>query len=80
MKPKVYRKTKAVQGSDIANFKPTEAGGPVAGIIIGPESSVRPLTTNASADQGNAKGILISPGSAPNPKEPAYISGRRGLQ
>ena len=66
MKPKVYRKTKAVQGSDIANFKPTEAGGPVAGIIIGPESSVGPLTTNPSVDQGNEKGIQVIQGPPVN--------------
>lgn len=66
MKPKAYRKTKAVQGSDLASFKPTEAGGGVAGIIIGPESSVGTVATTPSADQGNAKGIQVIQGPPVN--------------
>lgn len=57
MKPKMYRKTKASRGSDIAKFKATEAGGPVAGVIIGPESSVGTVATHPNVDQGNEKDI-----------------------
>ena len=57
MKPKPYRKTKASRGSDIAKFKATEAGGSVAGVIIGPETSVGTVATHPSVDQGNEKGI-----------------------
>jgi hypothetical protein len=60
MKPKMYRKTKASRGSDIAKFKPTEAGGPVKGIIIGPETSVGTVATNPNVDQGNEKGIKVA--------------------
>lgn len=78
MKPKMYRKTKGSSGSDIGKFKPNMPGG-VEGVIIGPESSVGTVASTPSADQGDEKGILKPPGFAPNPKEPAYISGRRGL-
>jgi hypothetical protein len=60
MKPKMYRKTKASRGSDIAKFKATEAGGPVEGVIIGPESSVGTVATTPQADQGNEKGIKVA--------------------
>ena len=39
MKPKVYRKTKANKGSDLAKYKNNNAGGKVKGIIVGPETS-----------------------------------------
>ena len=62
MKPKMYRKTKASNGSDLSKFKPTEAGGPVEGVIIGPESSVGTVATSPSADQGNEKGLVVPQG------------------
>ena len=60
MKPKVYRKTKVSKGSDIAKFKANEAGGPVEGVIIGPESSVGTVATTPQVDQGNEKGIQVA--------------------
>lgn len=66
MKPKMYRKSKPTGGSDIAKFKPTEGGGSVAGVIIGPESSVGTVATSPSADQGNAKGIQVIQGPPVN--------------
>ncbi len=60
MKPKVYRKTKESKGSSIADYKANSAGGPVEGIIIGPESSVGdngPFCAHPNADQGNEKDI-----------------------
>ena len=62
MKPKMYRHTKESKGSDIAKFKPTESGGGVQGVIIGPESSVGTVATSPSADQGNEKGIQVIQG------------------
>ncbi len=58
----MYRKTKPSKGSDIAKFKPTDAGGPVEGVIIGPESSVGTVATHPSTDQGNEKEIQIIQG------------------
>ena len=60
MKPKMYRKTKPTKGSDIAKFKPTEAGGKVEGIIIGPESSVGTVATRPEVDQGNDLGLRVN--------------------
>jgi len=56
----MYRKTKASRGSDIAKIKATEAGGPVAGVIIGPTSSVGTVATYPQADKGNEKGIKVA--------------------
>jgi len=63
MKPKMYRKTKSTKGSDISKFKATDAGGSVAGVIIGPETSVGTVATYATVNQGNEKGIEVSPGT-----------------
>ena len=60
MKPKMYRKTKASRGSDIAKFKATDAGGSVEGVIVGPESSVGTVATSPQTDQGNEKGIKVA--------------------
>ncbi len=57
MIPKVYRKTKPTSGSKMADYKINEGGGPVEGVIIGPESSVGTVATTPSADQGKEKGI-----------------------
>ena len=58
MKPKPYRKMKESKGSDMATFKPNEAGGPVEGIIEGPESSIGSSgPSHPSVDQGKEKGI-----------------------
>ena len=62
MKPKPYRKTKPTKGSDLANFHPTEAGGGVEGVIVGPESSMGTVVDHPSADQGNDKGLTIPQG------------------
>jgi hypothetical protein len=51
-------------GSDMSKFKATEAGGPVEGVIIGPESSVGTVATSPSVDQGNEKGLQV-PGGQP---------------
>ena len=59
-KPKMYQKTKASKGSDLSKFKATDAGGPVEGVIIGPESSVGTVATRPEVDQGNEKGIKNS--------------------
>ena len=59
-KPKMYRKKKESKGSDMASFKATDAGGPVEGVIIGPESSVGTVATVAQVDQGNEKGIRVA--------------------
>lgn len=59
-KPKAYRKTKVSKGCDMANFKPNAGGGPVKGVIIGPESSVGTVATHPSVDQGNDKGIKVA--------------------
>jgi hypothetical protein len=59
MKPKMYRKTKESKGSDMAKFKANEAGGPVEGVIIGPESSMGTVATYPQVDQGNDKGIQV---------------------
>jgi len=48
------------KGSDIAKFKANEAGGPVEGVIIGPESSVGTVATTPQVDQGNEKGIQVA--------------------
>ena len=60
MKPKMYRKTKASRGSELAKFKATEAGGPVTGVIVGPTSSVGTVATTPQVDQGNEKGIKVA--------------------
>ena len=59
MKPKPYRKTKEVKGSDIAKFKVNEAGGKVEGVIIGPESSIGTVATHPQVDQGNDKALRV---------------------
>ncbi len=52
-KPKPYRKTKESKGSDMAKFKDTEAGGPVQGVIVGPETSVGTVATSPSVATGS---------------------------
>jgi len=58
-KPKMYRKTKPTTGSDMIKFDANEAGGPVEGVIIGPETSVGTVATHPTVDQGNDKGITV---------------------
>lgn len=55
MKPKVYRKKKPSKGSNVADFKNNEAGGPVQGVIIGPLTSVGTVATSPTTATG-AKG------------------------
>ena len=62
MKPKMYRKTKESRGSNLTNWKTDDGGGPVEGVIIGPESSVGTVATNPSSDQGNDKGLVVPQG------------------
>lgn len=56
MKPKMYRKTKSTKGSDMSKFKDTDAGGPVQGVIIGPETSVGTVATTPSVATGSKNG------------------------
>ncbi len=52
-KPKVYRKTKPTKGSDMCKFKDNAAGGPVQGVIIGPETSVGTVATHPTVATGS---------------------------
>ncbi len=52
-KPKVYRKTKESKGSDMAKFKDNAGGGPIQGVIIGPETSVGTVATSPSVATGS---------------------------
>lgn len=56
-KPKMYRKTKESRPSNMADYKINEGGGPVEGVIIGPESSVGTVATTPSVNQGMYKDI-----------------------
>jgi len=58
-KPKVYRKTKTSSPSNIATYKINEGGGPVEGIIIGPESSTGTVSTFPKVEQGKEKDIKL---------------------
>ncbi|MHC4158064.1 MAG: hypothetical protein ACYSSO_03205 [Planctomycetota bacterium] len=68
MKPKMYRKTKASRGSNIADWNPRNdnGGGKFAGTIIGPMSSVGTTDDHPSPDQGMAKGIVTPSGGSPS--------------
>jgi len=57
MKPKMYRKTKTTKGSNIGDWNPKKdnGGGTVAGVIIGPMSSVGTTDDHPSVDQGMKK-------------------------
>ena len=57
MKPKMYRKTKESSPSKMSDYKINEGGGPVEGVIIGPESSVGTVATHPNVEQGKEKGI-----------------------
>lgn len=57
MKPGPYRKTKESKGSNMGDYKINEGGGPVEGVIIGPESSVGTVATTPNVEQGKEKGI-----------------------
>jgi hypothetical protein len=52
-KPKPYRKTKESKGSDIYKFKDNSGGGPVQGVIVGPETSVGTVATSPSVGTGS---------------------------
>ena len=52
-KPKMYRKTKESKGSDLSKFKDNAGGGPVQGVIIGPETSVGTVATTPSVATGS---------------------------
>ena len=66
MKPKMYRKTKTVKGSNMTAWNPKNdtGGGNVAGTIIGPMSSVGTTDDHPSPDQGMSEGILAAPGKS----------------
>jgi hypothetical protein len=52
-KPKPYRKTKESKGSDMVKFKDNTGGGPVQGVIVGPETSVGTVATHPSVATGS---------------------------
>ena len=59
MKPKMYRKTKKSEGSNMTAWNPKRdtGGGKVAGTIIGPMSSVGTTDDHPAPDQGMDKGL-----------------------
>jgi hypothetical protein len=65
MKPKMYRKTKAIKGSNLADWNPKNdtGGGRVSGTIIGPKSSVGDTDDHPWPDQGMAKELKKPSGS-----------------
>ena len=57
--PKFYRKKKGRHATDMAKFKPNAGGGKVAGVIIGPASSIGPPAASDShphTTEGNERG------------------------
>lgn len=52
-KPKPYRKKKESKPSDMAKFKDNAGGGPVEGVILGPESSIGTVATHPTPAQGS---------------------------
>lgn len=73
MKPKPYRKTKSTKGSNMGHWNPkgNNAGGRVAGTIIGPLSSVGTTDDHPSPDQGSDKGLHLAGGKRMKGKKSA---------